>query len=340
MLKTKIDKALILPLVRRATFKKYINLIKQNKNAKQKAPYLNSFPSIAIIEPTNSCNLKCPLCPSGQRRFTNRGYMGLELYEKILTQLAPYIFEVWLYNWGEPFLNKDIFKIIQFTQKSNAATTISSNLNYLPDNYEFEMVKSGLERLVVSFDGMTQDTYSAYRRGGRMDAVIDNIKRIQNAKKILQIKYPLVKIQFLVNKFNEHQIEEAKTFAAENDLEIEFKPLQFNSQDPDQRTKWEPTTKKYPRQSYLSGAERELGVYWCDWLWKYAVINWDGTISPCCNWIEKGVFEFGDLKKQSFKEIWNNEYFVSARMAINNKHSDVITACTGCLGNPPAIEEL
>jgi len=103
----KIVKLFYLPILRRGSLKKYLNLVRMNRDLKSKTILANSFPSIAVIDPTNYCNLHCPLCPTGQGRQSSQGYLSFELYEKVLNQLAPYLFEVWLYNWGEPFLNKN-----------------------------------------------------------------------------------------------------------------------------------------------------------------------------------------------------------------------------------------
>jgi len=235
--------------------------------------------------------------------------------------------------------HKNIFKMVSLANKKNISTTISSNLNVFPEKYEYELVNSNLERLVVSFDGTTQETYSAYRVGGKIERVIENVKRIVAAKKALRKKTPFIKLQFLVNRFNEHQIGDVKAFAGNNEVEIEIKPLIFNGKDQEESNKWKPRTVELERTYNFSHADDNRGNYWCNWLWKYIVINWDGTVTPCCNWIENGLFEFGDFKKHTLDEIWNNEYYVSARTAIKTGRSELVTACNYCLGNPPAVGE-
>lgn len=332
-------KVLYFPKVRRASIKKLLNYYRLNKEFREKKAFLTGYPSIALIDPANVCNLKCPLCPTGQGRQTQRGYMRVDLFKKIIGELSPYLFEVWLYNWGEPFLNPDIFELIEISDKNNISTTISSNLNYFPEGHEIKLVKSGLERLIVSLDGVSQESYGAYRKEGKVDQVIANVKRIVDAKKKTGSTLPFIKLQFLVNRFNENEMNLAKQLAENLKVDIEFKTFMFNAKNESLRKKWEPRNERFIRYDSTTGRDLNLKEYSCDWLWLYAVINWDGKVTPCCNWMEKGIFEFGDLKTNTFREIWNNKYFISARKAMNQEESLPVTSCHACLGLPPSIDE-
>jgi radical SAM protein with 4Fe4S-binding SPASM domain len=333
------SKFLYYPKVRRISFSKFINYSRLVIEYRRKNAILGSYPTIAVIDPTNICNLKCPLCPTGQGRQNKRGSMEVDLFQKIIGELSPYLFEVWLYNWGEPFLNSSIFELIEITNKSNISSTISTNLNYFPEGYERNLIKSGLERLVVSFDGVSQESYSTYRRGGKIDQVIENVERIVDAKKSAKSILPLIKLQFLVNRFNEHEMTQAERLAEKLNVDIEFKSFMFNAKKDSMRRKWEPLNRKFTRYNIKTGEDLTLKKCSCEWLWHYAVVNWNGKVTPCCNWMEKGLFEFGDLKTDSFREIWNNEYFVSARRAMKQEKSLPITSCHSCLGVPPSVDE-
>jgi radical SAM protein with 4Fe4S-binding SPASM domain len=191
----------------------------------------------------------------------------------------------------------------------------------------------------VRFDGVTQESYASYCQGGDIGNVIENVKRIVDAKYKAKSILPFIKLQFLVHRYNEKEIETAKRMAVDLNVEIEFKSLMFNAKNKKLREKWEPQDKKFIRYDFKSDRDINYKQYMCNWLWRYAVVNWDGTVTPCCNWLENGTFEFGNLKTQSFKEIWNNEYFVAARKAMAGEISLSITACHSCLGIPPAIDE-
>lgn len=334
-----VDKLLYYPPLRRLTLTKVMNQYRLRCEFRQRREVLSSYPVIAIVDPANICNLRCPLCPTGQGKHHNRGYMKIDLFQKIMTELSPYLFEIWLYNWGEPFMNSSIFELIEISDRSNVSTTISTNLNYFPEGYETALIKSRLERLVISFDGASQESYSQYRRGGDLGRVIDNVKRIVSAKKSANSLLPLLKLQFLVNRFNEGEISSAEALAKDLEVGIEFKTFMFDAKDKSMRKKWEPRNKKFIRYNPQTGVDLNAKKYSCDWLWLYAVINWDGKVTPCCNWMEKGIFEFGDLKAEDFKDVWNNDLFVSARRAIAKEISLPVTTCHACLGVPPSTNE-
>src|SRR5688572_6563129 len=58
------------------------------------------------IEPTTSCNLRCPECPSGLRAFSRpTGMLQPEVFEKVVDELAPTTPYLILYFQGEPYLN-------------------------------------------------------------------------------------------------------------------------------------------------------------------------------------------------------------------------------------------
>src|SRR5438093_6985639 len=89
-------------------------------------------PYIAFIDPVNVCNLRCPLCPTGMQALPReQGLMDLHLYKHSVDEVAPWAYEVTLYNWGEPFLHKNIFEMIKYAADKNLATSISSNFNLL-----------------------------------------------------------------------------------------------------------------------------------------------------------------------------------------------------------------
>jgi len=175
-------------------------------------------PPVVMIEPTNICNLQCPLCPSGNGTLKRaKGYMDLDVFKKIIDDIEKTAFMVVLWNQGEPYLNKDFSKMVKYASDRGLFTLVSTNGNI---DYEAEeIVKSGLDSMIVSLDGTTQETYNKYRVNGKLNTVIKGVKEIVAAKKKLKRSNPLLRWQFLVMKHNEHEIEEIKLLAKE--LEVD-----------------------------------------------------------------------------------------------------------------------
>ena len=122
------------------------------------------------IDTTNICQLKCPLCHTGLGTIgRQKGVMHFETYSKIVYEVKNYCIWLSLYSWGEPFLNKEIGKFVEYAHKARIATIISSNLNKpLTAQMAESLIKSGLDVLIVSLDGITQEVYEIYRVGGKL----------------------------------------------------------------------------------------------------------------------------------------------------------------------------
>ena len=161
------------------------------------------------IEPTTSCNLRCPECPSGLRSFTRpTGMLDLALYNKTIDEQSKSLSYLLLYFQGEPFLHQNFVKMIKYAADKGIYTATSTNAHYFTDDVARDTVQSGLDRLIISIDGTTQHVYEQYRVGGSLEKVIEGTKKLVHWKKKLNSGTPHLIFQFLVVKPNEHQIAE------------------------------------------------------------------------------------------------------------------------------------
>src|SRR5712675_1266490 len=134
----------------------------------------HGLPVSISIEPTTSCNLRCPECPSGLRAFTRpTGMMKRELFESVVNQLAPSLSYLIFYFQGEPYLHPHLLEMIRLASQKKIYTATSTNAHFLDDEASRETVESGLDRLIISLDGTTQETYQSYRIGGKLDKVME-----------------------------------------------------------------------------------------------------------------------------------------------------------------------
>jgi len=286
------------------------------------------FPPIVMIEPTNICNLKCPLCPSGNGTLKRpKGYMDLSLFKMIIDEIKDRSFMVVLWNQGEPFLNKDFLKMIKYASDNGIFTLTSSNLNIMPEAED--LINSGLDSMIVSLDGTTQETYNKYRINGELSQVIENTKKIVEARKILKRKNPLIRWQFLVMKHNEHQLDEIKQLANELEVDnLELKTVQIYSKE--DIYNFLPENPKYRRYKIKDGNfELKFGIKnRCRRIWTNAVINWDGEVAICC--FDKDVeHKIGNIIDSTLSEIWKNEKIMKIRNQIL-KDRKSISICRNC----------
>ena len=267
---------------------------------------IKGYPFEIIIDPTNICNLRCPLCVTGQHNnVRTHGMMAFEEFIRIIEDLKRWLYKVRFYSWGEPLLNEDIYRMISYANINNIGTELSTNFHQFSSQDLEKLIDSGLELLIISFDGAKDETYQKYRIGGNFYRVIDNIKILLNEKTLKSIRFPIVEIQFLVMKHNEHEIKDIKKLAKELGVDrLRIAPITLNTRDPKQVNEWLPIDEKWSRYDYQTLEDK---IYRkrkrCEWLWRSVVINWDSTISPCCVF-EGPHTDFGTLREKLFQNIF------------------------------------
>ena len=285
------------------------------------------------IDTTNICQLKCPLCHTGRGSIhRDQGVMDYELFTQVVDQIKHSCLWLTLYSWGEPFLNQRIHEFIEYAHKEKIATIISSNLNKpLTPEITEQVIRSGLDVMIVSLDGVTQDVYEIYRINGRLDRVLDNLRMFDQKKRELCSKTPHIEWQFIVMKQNEHQLEEARALADELGVDsLVFKKVDFPHGEGDIAIaeQWLPRQHpEYLREDPFHKPYREDGQA-CWRLWRSAVVNWDGGFAPCCYLTDKEQ-DFGDLNESSVKEVWNNGKYTTARGLYGEKFAP--KEWVGCL---------
>jgi radical SAM protein with 4Fe4S-binding SPASM domain len=318
-----------------STPKKLLNLFAIELQYKMHRTKVTGYPYYLILDTGNICNLRCPLCPTGLRESEmSRKIMKFDVFKEIIDRLSPYAYEVTLYNWGEPFFNPDIIEMIRYCKKKNLGTNLSTNLNL--ENLDAEsIINSGLEYLIVSLDGITQEVYEKYRVGGNIDLVFKNLTSIIKKKKDLKSKTPFIEWQYLVMKHNLHQIDEAREMAREIGVDLlRFIPvgLPFDMQNKKElQEKWYPFVPSDNREKYIEERFLQKPIEGgCFYLYGSVTINPEGHVAPCCM-VWKDRDNFGNILDTDFMDIWNNDYYQSARSLFFSKSNvSAQSVCNRC----------
>lgn len=289
------------------------------------------LPISLAFEPTTSCNLRCPECPSGLRSFTRpTGMLDQAFFEEKIMEMKRHLWYLTFYFQGEPYLHPGFLDMVRFANNQNIYTATSTNAHYLDDEKAEATVKSGLDRLIISIDGTSQDTYEQYRVGGQLEKVLDGTRNMVKWKRKLKAKMPHLIFQFLVVKPNEHQIIEAKNLAKEIGVdEIQFKTAQIY--DFENGSPLIPDDAIYSRYSKKTDGKYALKNELhnqCWKMWHSCVITWDGKVVPCC-FDKDANHPMGDLHGQTMKEIWYGEKYEKFRKGILNSRSS-IDICQNC----------
>ena len=291
------------------------------------------YPVSVSFEPTTSCNLRCPECPSGLRQFSRpTGMLQNDFFKRTIDDIHKELLYLIFYFQGEPYLNPDFLDMVKYACDKKIYTATSTNAHYLTDDVAKKTVESGLDRLIISIDGTTQEVYQQYRVGGNLEKVLDGAKNIMKWKKELKSKTPFVFFQFLVVKPNEHQIEDIKRLAKEVGVdEVRFKTAQVYQYETDPNNLI-PTIDKYSRYKKNADGTYSAKNKLANHCWKMQhanVITWDGLVVPCC-FDKDATHQLGNLKNQPFKEIWHNINYKQFRNELfkSRKNIDICANCS------------
>ncbi len=293
---------------------------------------IKGYPISFAIEPTTACNLRCPECPSGLRSFTRpTGKLKTDFFKDIINQLAPFTTYLTFYFQGEPYLNPELLRMIAYANEKKIYTATSTNAHFLHMNAARETVLSGLKRLIISIDGLTQTTYESYRKEGSLEKVLAGTQNIIQAKKEMNSRFPIVIWQFLVVRPNEHEIEQLYKLAEEYEVDkVALKTAQVY--DYEYGNALIPENDKYSRYKKQKNGTYKIknGISNHCWkMWSSCVITWDGKVVPCC-FDKDAKHQLGDISQYEFKKVWNSKDYNRFRQKLlkGRKEIDICQNCT------------
>ena len=319
------------------------HLIKKVEHS-ARAERLHYFPTKVTIETGNVCNLRCPLCPTGTSDTkVSKGFLTLEKFQHILNQLGPTTEVLDFFDWGEPFLNNDLLPMIRDTKQRypHIRIIVSSNMNIprFSEAQAEDVVRSGLDHMILSLDGATQEVYATYRVGGKLEEALQNIRWIVAAKRRVQAATPTMVWNFLVFRHNEHEVELARSMAQELGVDFTAGLMRTDCGEEiflpmEERIKrdqmWIP---EHPQYSQYTHARLSRRVIDCDKPWTTVAINWDGYVVPCGSVYDCRTYNYGNIFERSFAEIWNGEQYRQGRAAIMSRAQNTNTVCETCKRN-------
>lgn len=329
-----------LALIASGSFPRAKNYFLASINMIRRPESVNHYPLTLVIDPGNLCNLSCALCITGQKKSLRPPkFLNFPDFKKIIDTLGKWAYQLDLYNWGEPFLNKDVFKMIAYAKEAGLRIETSSNLNFFSPLMAEETVKSGLDRLIVSLHGATAEMTRIYMRGGDFNRALKNLKLLIKTKKRLGSRTPSIIWRYVVSRYNEEGLERAKKLSQNLGVDqFESLPLRLDvGFDPShiknsiqKNSHWIPENKEFAHYE-AKGALLLNNPYDCFWPWEIVAINPDGTVQPCCVF-SNPAFDFGNLFVTPFAKIWNGKKYQTARRVIREKIlDDQTTICGLCV---------
>ncbi len=319
-----------LSVIKHSTPRKIANLILVELEFRLRRTKVRGHPYIVIVDPLNVCNLRCPLCPTGTGELDRKQQrMEWEVFTRMIDQVAPYAYEVNLHNWGESLLHPRIFDMIRYVNSKNIATNMSTNFNRVSDGKIDELINSGLEYLILSIDGITQETYVKYRVRGNVHKVLANVEKLIARREELGSSTPYIEWQYILFEHNSHELEAARKMAEEMGVD-RFRVIPpgvpILAQEPEKlKEDW---FLKHDDGNVEAFAGNEPSS--CFYLYRSITTNPDGGTAPCCI-VYGDKNDFGDSNTEKVTDIWNNEMYQSARNLFREGgKGSKPTICDGC----------
>lgn len=290
------------------------------------------LPMFVSVEPANICQLRCPECPvsvlSKRVGLAPKGerIMNNEVWERILTEVAGEAHTIQFYFQGEPLLNPFLPKMIAQARECGLYTIVSTNAQAMTQAMADDLINAGLNRIIISMDGITQQTYAAYRVGGSLEQCKNALRWLQTAKKQYK-KHTIVELQCLRLRTNEHEWHLfRKNYRAMGADRLVFKTAQLY--DYKDGHPLMPSEMRYSR--YRKGKD---GLFYrkplgngCFRVWSGCVITTDGTVLPCC-YDKEHLFAYGNIRQNDLRTIFNNDKAVAFRAAAFNQKTLICKEC-------------
>lgn len=287
------------------SIKARINMILQRITQVIRPLKTMGIPYFITVEPASICNLRCPICPSGLKKAKrDPALLPLQDFKNLIDEIGEYLLFIQLWEWGEPFLNPDVYEMIAYAKKQGIIVISSTNGHYLnlPENID-KLIDSGLDGLILAIDGTTQDVYEKYRVGGRLEQVLDGIRLLVKTKRERQSAVPLLLLRMVINAFNEHQIDDFMDLG--KDLSVDMcalKKINCNMGGEERSSYILPQKGNLIRNRQEQNYKYHCIIPWCN-----PVLFSNGNIGLC------GLASQGETALQkivpgnTFKDIWQSK---------------------------------
>lgn len=247
-------------------------------------------PSVIWVEPTNTCNLRCVMCPQSDNIMTRKkGFMKFSLLEKIIDEVKEWKPTIKFFHLGESLMHPRIGDMIKYASERGCYTMMNSNATLLEEKQK-EIFESGLDYISFSFDGVTKEVYEKIRKGANFEKTLTNIINFLDVKKERGYEKPYVNIEMIRMDDTEKEVEKFRK-------KFEDYPVD------------KITVKKLVNWTGGVDVEGDIPQIYTDLScihpWSFSVVLWDGKVVPCCRDYNGGLV-LGDVNEKKLIDIWNN----------------------------------
>jgi len=288
---------------------------------------VGAYPDRLYIEATNLCNIDCIMCPTGLKMLRReKGFIRLDLFKKVIDEMAPHVKTTTLHIWGEPLLHPELIEMIRYAKKQKIRASISTNATLLHEDKSLALLDSGLDEIYLCLDGVKKETYEAIRRRADFEGTQRNIQRFIELKAKRQQQNPFVDIHPYVNV---QIIEMAPTKAEVEEFtklwmrpgvdKVNVKPFDA----------WANQVKEINQLRDQKPSVNLKNRYPCPLLWYHAHVYWDGTMT-CCDRDYDAKYPLGNVAEKGVMAVWNGEKMAELRQKHLDNNLKDVPSCHKC----------
>ena len=270
----------------------------------------DSFPIALQLEPTVQCQLSCPLCPRLRMSLQAQDQdMHYDNYLRLMNEISPYILAIAFWQWGEPLLHPRITEMVALAHQKNILSIISTNGQINPDEFDIKgLFSAGLDMLIISVDGIDQEQYDSFRKGGDVSRTLRFAETACRIKRELGMITPLINIRIIATSENETEIPKVREFAKTIGADVFSVKAVSLYYDADPDTPILPVNRDY--RSFQYQGKKEAEEYnkmqpACNKPWSWPTLLHDGTLLICeCD--HQSSQSLGNVFIEGFKQVWTS----------------------------------
>ncbi|KAB2953626.1 radical SAM protein [Heliorestis acidaminivorans] len=280
---------------------------------------LEEVPLHLDIEPTNACNLKCPMCArtvllqdSNKKNSFPITTMDMDLYRKIIdeaTEIGVYSIKL---NWlGEPLIHPELVNMVKYAKdKGIIDVMLNTNAVLLSEKIAKDLIEAGLDKIFFSFDSPYKEKYEEIRVGADYESTLENIKRFVEIRNKMGKTSPLTRVSMVLMKDNQDEYEGYVNL---------FKDIVDVVAYVEYRT---------PVGESIVEDDKIID-FSCSQLWQRMFVSADGDVIVCCVDSEK-EYVVGNLHKDSIRNIWQNNKYMHIRNMHKKGNCLKVSICSKC----------
>lgn len=291
---------------------------------------LKNYPRVFAMELTNYCNLKCIMCPLPNQMKRDRGFMNFSLFKKVIDEISPYTYSVWLHVFGEPLLHPNLINMITYCNEKGVKPCLSTNGLLLTHEMSEKLLSSNLYEIVFSIDAASKEIYDKIRKNSNFEVVVANITFFL---KMRHIKASIIRTSVQLIKMNNNTKEIDKFISMWKKYDIDITIKNFDT--------WAGTLSDVESLSKDLIGNNKKQRYPCKILWQYLIILWDGNVVLCERDYDAKV-SVGNIANDSLFNIWNGNKMIELRrqQIQSNFSNGLCNRCSEYEGHSTTIKYL